>query len=221
MIIFIIPTFATIFEQLDTELPWITRFLLGVSENSMIVVPAMFGGVILIIAFFKYFKSEPWLRRFVDTTKFKAPVFGELNKKTAIARMCRNLSMMIQAGEPLTSALKLTAATSGNIHIEESTEAAIEAMNNGTSFSNSMRYFEMFPPMVKQMIAVGDETGRLAPMLDTIADFYENDVSEMSERLAAAIEPLMIMVLGGIVGVVLFAMYMPMFNMYGAMGDNM
>lgn len=221
MIIFIIPVFAELFESLDTELPAITRFLLMLSENAIIVVPSMLGFVGLTIGFFKYFKNEEWLRKFVDTVKFKAPVFGELNKKTAIARMCRNLSMMITAGEPLTSALKLTASTSDNIHIEISTKYAIEAMNDGTSFTNSLRYYEMFPPMVRQMISVGDESGSLAPMLDTVADFYENEVSEMSERLAAAIEPLMIIVLGGIVGVVLFAMYMPMFTMYGAMGDNM
>lgn len=220
MMIFIIPMFAELFESMDAPIPVPTQILIAISNNSLWVIPLAVVLIMGIVFFFKFFKDEEWLRLKVDKFKMKAPVFGSIYTKTAIARWARNLSMMLNAGVPLTSALRLVAETADNIHMDISTERAVESMENGAQLSKAIDQFDMFPLMVKQMISVGERSGALSPMLDSVADFYEGEVKESSEKLEKSLEPILLVVLGVIVGGMLFALYLPMFSLFAKVAEG-
>lgn len=221
MIIFVVPIFKEMFTNLDAELPFATQVLVMISEKSMIIFPALAILIIGGVIFFRYFRKEIWLRKWVDDFSLKVPVFGPLNTKTSIARFSRNLSMMLTAGVDLSRALNLVATTSNNYHIEEAVKTAVEDMEeNGSDLAHSMNAFTMFPPMVRNMIAVGETSGSLSPMLDSVADFYEVEVNEASERLSASLEPILLVLLGALVGGMLFALYLPMFSLFVTISES-
>lgn len=139
------------------------------------------------------------------------PVFGNLNTKVAVARFTGNLGMMLSAGVPLIQALRLVSDTANNWVISKAIEESIMGLENGKSFSASIDKFTMFPPMVKNMVVVGESSGSMSAMLATVAEFYDEEVKEASDNLAAAIEPLLIVILGVVIGGMLMALYMPMF----------
>lgn len=220
MIIFVVPIFAQMFKNLDAELPFATQILVAISEKSLIIFPLLAVLIIGSFIFFRYFKNEEWLKKRVDNFALSVPVFGPLTTKTAIARFSRNLSMMLSAGVSLTTALRLVATTADNYHIEKAVVKAVEAMENGSTLSSSMDAFWMFPPMVRHMVSVGERSGSLPPMLDSVADFYEVEVKEASERLSASLEPFLLVVLGGLVGGMLFALYLPMFSLFVKISES-
>lgn len=220
MIIFVVPIFAQMFKNLDAELPFATQILVAISEKSLIIFPLLAALIIGSFIFFRYFKNEEWLKKRVDNFALSVPVFGPLTTKTAIARFSRNLSMMLSAGVSLTTALRLVATTADNYHIEKAVVKAVEAMENGSTLSSSMDAFWMFPPMVRHMVSVGERSGSLPPMLDSVADFYEVEVKEASERLSASLEPFLLVVLGGLVGGMLFALYLPMFSLFVKISES-
>lgn len=220
MVIFVVPIFAQMFENLDAKLPFATQILVMISNKAVIILPIFIVLVIATVIFFRYFKDRDWLRSKVDALLLSVPVFGPIVTKTAIARFSRNLSMMLTAGVPLTSALRLVSTTSDNYHIENAVDGAVDAMENGASLASSMESFTMFPLMVQQMVSVGERSGSLPPMLDSIADFYEAEVKEASERLAASLEPFLLVVLGGLVGGMLFALYLPMFTLFAKISES-
>lgn len=220
MIIFVVPIFAQMFENLDAELPFATQILVAISEKSLIIFPLLAVLIIGSFIFFRYFKNEEWLKKRVDRFALSVPVFGPLTTKTAIARFSRNLSMMLSAGVSLTTALRLVATTADNYHIEKAVVKAVEAMENGSTLASSMDAFWMFPPMVRHMVSVGERSGSLPPMLDSVADFYEVEVREASERLSASLEPFLLVVLGGLVGGMLFALYLPMFSLFVKISES-
>lgn len=220
MIIFVVPVFAQMFENLDAELPFATQILVAISEKSLIIFPILALLIIGSFVFFRYFKNEEWLKKRVDSFGLSVPVFGPLTTKTAIARFSRNLSMMLSAGVSLTTALRLVSSTADNYHIEKATMEAVDAMENGSSLASSMDSFWMFPPMVRHMVSVGERSGSLPPMLDSVADFYEVEVKEASERLSASLEPFLLVVLGGLVGGMLFALYLPMFSLFAKISES-
>ena len=220
MIIFVVPIFAQMFKNLDAELPFATQILVAISEKSLIIFPLLAVLIIGSFIFFRYFKNEEWLKKRVDNFALSVPVFGPLTTKTAIARFSRNLSMMLSAGVSLTTALRLVATTADNYHIEKAVVKAVEAMENGSTLASSMDAFWMFPPMVRHMVSVGERSGSLPPMLDSVADFYEVEVKEASERLSASLEPFLLVVLGGLVGGMLFALYLPMFSLFVKISES-
>lgn len=220
MVIFVVPIFAQMFENLDAKLPFATQVLVIISNKAVIILPIAAVLTIGAVIFFRYFRRREWMRTKVDSVLLSVPVFGPIVTKTAIARFSRNLSMMLSAGVPLTSALRLVSTTSDNIHIERAVEGAVDAMENGSSLASSMESFTMFPLMVQQMVSVGERSGSLPPMLDSIADFYEAEVKEASERLAASLEPFLLVVLGGLVGGMLFALYLPMFSLFNKISES-
>lgn len=220
MVIFVVPIFKEMFENLDAELPIATQVLVFISAQSTIIFPLLAVLTIASVIFFRVNRKKLWMRKWVDNFALKVPVFGPLNTKTAIARFSRNLSMMLNAGVSLTTALRLVATTSSNYHIETAVEKSIDAMENGATLASSMDAFTMFPPMVRRMVSVGEGAGRLSPMLDSIADFYELEVKEASERLAASLEPILLVVLGGLVGGMLFALYLPMFTLFNKIAES-
>lgn len=219
MLIFVVPMFEEMFKSLDAELPFITQVLVSVSKNMAVITPiaAVILGIIVFI--YRKFKNEVWMMSRVDKFKLKVPVFGNLTTKVAVARFTSNLGMMLAAGVPLVRSLQLVSKTADNWVISNAVNEAVEGMENGKSFSASIDRFDMFPDMVKNMVVVGERSGTMPTMLATVADFYDDEVKEASESLTSAIEPLLIVVLGVLVGGMLMALYMPMFSMFTTMSE--
>jgi type IV pilus assembly protein PilC len=154
------------------------------------------------------------VREKVDPVKLKMPVFGALTKKIAVARFTRNLGSMLRAGVPILQALEIVAETAGNVVVEESVLSVMDSVRHGKSLTAPLAQNPIFPSMVVQMMAVGEDTGALDDMLDKIADFYDAEVEATTEQLTSLIEPMMILLVGGIVGVMVIGLYLPIFNIF-------
>ncbi len=220
MLIFVVPTFEEMFTGMGAELPVPTKILIALSDAMIWVAPLLvgiFGGSFI---WFKANKHKLSVRKKLDPLKLKLPVFGNLNKKVSITRFARNLAMMLSAGVPLMNALELVGASAGNYVIEQALDNTRSAMATGKPFSTTLEAENVFPPIVSQMIMVGEESGALSDMLDSIGDFYDDEVKEITESLAAAIEPVMIVGLGGMIGGLVIALYMPMFSMFEVIGGS-
>lgn len=212
MLIFIVPVFQKMFSSLGGKLPLPTLVLVYMSQAMVWVGPLM---VALFIAFAIWWpknKNTLRVRRVLDPLKLKLPVFGLLLRKIAIARFSRNFSDMIGAGVPILRALKIVGETSGNWVIEEALRKVADSVRQGHSLSGPLSQHPVFPPMVTQMIAVGEDAGSLEVMLDKIADFYDQEVEAATEQLTAMIEPLMVAFLGVVIGSMVVALYLPIFN---------
>jgi type IV pilus assembly protein PilC len=159
-------------------------------------------------------KHTARVRNFVDPLKLKMPVFGNLFRKIALARFCRNLGTMLTSGVPILQSLDIVADTSGNVVIANAVRDVQESVRNGESLTEPLSHHDVFPSMVTQMLAVGEDTGALDTMLHKISDFYDQEVEATTEQLTALIEPLMIAVLGGLVGSMIIALYMPIFKIF-------
>jgi type IV pilus assembly protein PilC len=215
MLIFIVPTFANMFEDLGGELPLPTKILVFVSDQAKFLVPL--GVVLSIVAFIVYKRvrqSNAEARLRFDQVKLKIPVFGTLFQKVALSRFARTLSLLLRAGVPVLQSLDIVGDTTNSEVLARASQDVKESVRSGESMSEPLTRHDVFPPMVVQMIAVGEDTGALDGMLDKIADFYDQEVESTTESLTALIEPLMIAVLGGIVGGMVIALYMPMFKIY-------
>jgi type IV pilus assembly protein PilC len=160
------------------------------------------------------------VRKVVDPIKLKLPVFGPLATKIAVARFSRGLSMMLKAGVPLVQALSIVGSASNNHKIEEAIRAVQESVKQGKSFAAPLAKTDVFPPMVAQMAAVGEESGTLPDMLASIADFYEGEVQTATEQLTASIEPILIVGIGIIIGGMVISLYLPIFSIYGELGQS-
>ncbi|XOB99268.1 type II secretion system F family protein [Deinococcota bacterium DY0809b] len=209
----IVPQFAQILTDLGSELPLLTRFLITVSDilrsgTLYLIVVAVIVG----FAYRAYYRTERG-RRVVDRIKLRMPVFGNLNKKSALARFSRTFGLLVSSGVNVIEAMDITRGTAGNAIIEDILEETKEAIQVGEPIhSTLLRYPQVFPPMVASMIAIGEETGALDTMLQKIADFYEREVDEAVASLTAAIEPIMIIFLGAIVGTIVAGMFLPLFQ---------
>jgi len=214
MLAFIVPTFVGMFESLGGELPLPTKILMGMSA-----VLRKFWWALMFVPFaawkgFVYARKQPNVRLQLDKWKLKVPVFGILFHKIALARFARNFGTLLHAGVPILTSLEITADTVNNGVMGEAIEAVKVAVKEGESVARPLGQHDVFPPMVVQMIAVGEETGAIDTMLYKIADFYDSEVTAMTESLTAMLEPLMIAVLGGLVGSMVVALYMPMFKIF-------
>jgi type IV pilus assembly protein PilC len=215
MLIFVVPTFAGMFTDLGGELPLPTKILLGISKSAKILVPL--AVVLLVAGFIGYRKGRATNAEFrlrTDKIKLKIPVFGLLFQKVALSRFSRTLGLLLRAGVPVLQALDIVADTTGNEVLARASHDVKDNVRKGESMAAPLERHDVFPPMVVQMIAVGEDTGALDAMLDKISDFYDQEVESTTESLTALIEPLMIAVLGGIVGSMVVALYMPMFKIF-------
>ena len=212
MLTFIVPIFKTMFEGLGSALPAPTQILVNVSQNMFWIVPTLVIGIFAGMVWWKRNKNTEAVRKVVDPLKLKMPVFGTLVKKIAVARFTRNFANMIGAGVPILQALSVIGATSGNYVIESATKRVAESVKNGQSLSKPLADEPVFPPMVVQMMAVGEDSGSLEIMLTKIADFYDDEVQAMTEGLTSLIEPLLIAFLGVVIGSMVVALYMPIFS---------
>ncbi|WP_166785496.1 type II secretion system F family protein [Cryobacterium cryoconiti] len=212
MLIFIVPIFEDMFKGLGGALPAPTMFLVNVSNSMIYVVPVLAVGGFAFSVWWRKNKNTDRVRMRVDPLKLRLPVFGNLLKKIAVARFSRNFANMIGAGVPILQALKIVGETSGNWVIENALTKVAESVRQGQSISGPLLLQPVFPPMVTQMIAVGEDAGSLETMLNKIADFYDQEVESSTEQLTAAIEPLLIAFLGVVIGGMVIALYMPIFS---------
>jgi len=212
MLIFIVPVFQKMFDSLGGKLPLPTMMLVYMSQAMVWIGPLLAVAFIAFAIWWPKNKNTERVRLFLDPLKLKLPVFGPLLKKIAVARFSRNFSDMIGAGVPILRALQIVGETSGNRVIEESLKKVAESVRNGQSLSGPLAGQPVFPPMVVQMISVGEDAGSLEIMLDKIADFYDQEVEAATEQLTAMIEPLMVAFLGLVIGGMVVALYMPIFN---------
>ncbi|MCU1376977.1 MAG: type secretion system protein [Actinomycetia bacterium] len=214
MLLFIVPTFAGLFKTLGGTLPLPTRILVILSSGLKVAVIPLIILIIAGVQVWKRIKRTPQVRNIIDPMKLKLPVFGELFRKIALTRFARNLGTMMQSGVPILQSLDIVAETTGNVVLERATRAVQESVRTGESLAQPLTQHPVFPPMVVQMMAVGEDTGALDTMLHKIAEFYDQEVEATTESLTALIEPLMIAFLGGIVGSMIIALYMPIFKIF-------
>jgi type IV pilus assembly protein PilC len=209
----VIPTFANLFAGLGAQLPLPTRVVIAASNGMVRFMPFIIAGIIAgVFAFRSYYQSESG-RKVVDGITLRLPVLGSLMRKIAVARFCRTLSTLLASGVSILEALDITARTSGNAIVEEAILTTRKSIERGETIAQPLKETEVFPPMVVQMIGVGEATGALDTMLSKIADFYEEEVDVAVAGLLTLLEPMMIALLGGIVGGIVIAMYMPIFSL--------
>lgn len=215
MLIFIVPTFAEMFTGLGGELPLPTKILVFLSDKAIILVPlGVVVGITSFILYKRFHQSSAQFRLRADKIKLKMPVFGDLFSKIAISRFARTLALLLRSGVPVLQALEITAQAAGNEVLARASNDVRESVRQGESIAGPLKNHPVFPPMVVQMISVGEDTGQVDEMLDKIAEFYEQEVESTTESLTALLEPLMIAVLGGLVGSMVVALYMPMFKIF-------
>jgi type IV pilus assembly protein PilC len=215
MLIFVVPVFKNMFAGLGTSLPLPTQILVTVSENMRWIAPAV---AVLLIALWIWWARNRYTdayRKVVDPFLLKLPIFGKLLTKMAVARFTRNLSMMLDAGVPIIQALSIVGQASNNWKVEQTVRDIQESIRAGRSFAAPLAAAEVFPAMVSQMVAVGEESGTLAEMLGSIADFYEDEVETATEQLSSLIEPVLIVGLGVVIGGMVISLYLPIFTLYG------
>jgi len=214
----IVPMFASILTDLGSELPMLTRVLIIIADFLKNGVLYIIGFSLLVYFGYRYYYNTERGRRVIDNLKLRMPVFGNLNKKSAIARFSRTFGLLVSSGVNVIEAMDITRGTAGNAIVEDILGETKEAIQVGEPIhSTLLRYPQVFPPMVSSMIAIGEETGALDTMLQKVADFYEREVDEAVTSLTAAIEPIMIIVLGAIVGAIVAGMFLPLFQIIGTL----
>ena len=215
MLLFIVPTFAGMFEGLGGKLPLPTQILVNLSGAAKFLVPiAIAVAVISTIAYKRTRAANANFRFTTDSIKLKIPIFGDLFQKVALSRFTRTLALLLRAGVPVLQALDIVAESTGNEVLARAASDVKDSVRSGESMSSPLTRHSIFPPMVVQMIAVGEDTGAMDAMLDKISDFYDQEVESTTESLTSLIEPIMIAVLGGVVGAMVIALYMPMFKIF-------
>jgi type IV pilus assembly protein PilC len=209
----VIPTFAQLFAGLGADLPLPTRVVISLSNNLVSYFPFLLvGGGAAAYGFRTYYATDNG-RRAIDRTVLKLPVLGNIMRKIAVARFCRTLSTLISSGVPILDGLEITAKTAGNAIVEDAIMATRKSIERGETISAPLKETKVFPSMVTQMIGVGEATGALDTMLAKIADFYEEEVDTAVAGLLTLLEPIMIAVLGVVVGGIVIAMYLPIFDL--------
>jgi type IV pilus assembly protein PilC len=209
----VIPTFASMFAGLNAELPLPTRIVIALSNWFVRLLPFVVVGIVLIVVAFRRYYATYGGRRVVDKTVLRIPIFGPVMQKIAVARFCRTLSTLISSGVPILDGLEITARTAGNAIVEDAIMAVRKGVESGLTVAQPLKDTGVFPPMVVQMIGVGEQTGALDAMLSKIADFYEEEVDQAVANLLTLMEPVMILFLGGTVGGIIIAMYLPLFDL--------
>ena len=215
MTIFVIPTFAGIFASMNAKLPPFTQLMVDLS--SLLRSPFAFVLVGVLVAFvvvFLRFYATPIGRRKVDAVVLKVPLFGDLVQKTATAQFCRTFSSLSRAGVPILLAMEIVQETAGNTIISDAIRDGRSDVQEGVQLSSALARKQVFPDLAMSMLAIGEETGQLDTMLSKVADFYEDEVEATVKVLTSMLEPMMIVFVGGIVGSILVAMYLPMFAIF-------
>ncbi|AGZ39486.1 type II secretion system F family protein [Actinoplanes friuliensis] len=221
VLIFIVPIFEQMFKNLGGELPAITQFLVDASHNMWWIGPLVLTvGITGTVAYKRRIRESEDFRLSVDKLKLRMPVFGPLFRKLAMSRFSRNLGLLLNVGVPVMQALAVVGETTGNEVINRAMRDVQSAVRDGQPMSSAMRQHKVFPEMVTQMIEVGEESGQISQMLDKVADFYDREVDSAAESLTASIEPIMVLVMGAVVGGMVICLYLPMFTIYQNIQSN-
>jgi type IV pilus assembly protein PilC len=213
MLLFIVPVFVGLFADFNAQLPLPTRVLVGLSHAMQILAPLGLVGLIAFFFTWPKVKRRPEVRNVLDPVKLKVPVFGKLFQKIALARFARNLGTMMKSGVPILQSLDIVADTTGNVVLERALREVQDSVRQGEALAAPLTNHAVFPPMVVQMMSVGEDTGALDTMLYKISEFYDQEVEATTEALTALIEPLMIVSVGSIIGAMIVALYMPIFTL--------
>jgi type IV pilus assembly protein PilC len=214
----VVPTFAEVFESFGGKLPWPTQIVMDLSnflKDRWYVLLGAIVGTLITVTLYRKTKAGAYNW---DAMMLKLPVFGALVQKSAIAKFARTLGTLIKSGVPIMDALETVAKTAGNLVVERAVNRARDSVREGKTLTQPLKESKVFPPMVTQMINVGEETGALDTMLSKISDFYEEEVDTAVDGLTSIIEPILIVFLGGTIGFIVVAMFMPMFEMGNLVG---
>jgi type IV pilus assembly protein PilC len=215
MTIFLIPTFAGIFKDLGADLPPFTQFMVTLSGLIRSSFSILLLGLLLLLAWIVRRAYATKLgRRRIDGLMLRLPLFGDLIQKTATAQFCRTFSSLSKAGVPILMALDIVRDTVGNRVLAEAVEGSRAEVQQGGALSHALERRRVFPDMAMSMLAIGEETGQMDAMLSKVADFYEDEIAATVKAMTAMLEPAMIVIVGGIVGSILLAMYLPMFSVF-------
>ncbi|MDG5814477.1 type II secretion system F family protein [Chitinispirillales bacterium ANBcel5] len=218
MLTWVVPTFAQMFVDMGGELPLPTQIVMSISEFLQSYIIFMILGIIgLVVGLMYYYKTEDGRLR-IDAVKLKLPILGDLERKSAVGRFSQTLSTLLSSGVTIIDALSITAKTSGNRVLELGIKKTLERITGGHTIAEPLKETGVFPPMVIHMISVGEKTGDLSEMLMKVSQFYEEEVDAAVEALTSVIEPIMIVVMGAVIGGILVSMYLPMFDMIGVIG---
>ena len=219
MMMFVLPEFGKVYDGMGVALPALTQFMMNISDffvaYGWLVIIGLIGSV---VGFYQWLQRSPKLQKRVDALLLKMPIFGGIVRKATIARWARTTSTLFAAGVPLVETLDSVAGASGNIIYEEATQEIRSKVNQGISLTSGMVATDLFPNMMVQMASIGEESGALDDMLNKAAEFYEDEVDNAVSQLSSLMEPIIMVVLGGIVGVILVAMYLPLFNLGNVVG---
>lgn len=218
ILIFVVPVFEQMFSEFGSSLPVPTQIVVAMSNFVKSKIVYMIGGAFVISFLFKKYKSTDKGEQVVDALSLKAPVFGDLIMKVSVAKFTRTLSTMLESGVPILEALSVVAKTAGNRVIETAVNRISDSIQEGRTIAEPLDETGVFPSMVVQMIGVGEATGALDAMLSKIADFYDQEVDQAVDNLTAMIEPFMMVFLGGMIGGLVVAMYLPIFKMGEVVG---
>ena len=219
MMMFVLPEFKKVYDGMNAPMPALTQFMMGISDFMV-----AWGWLVIIImiaavaGFIQWHKRSPDLQKRVDGMLLKMPIFGNIVEKGTIARWARTTATLFTAGVPLVEALDSVGGASGNIIYEEATRSIRNQVNQGTSLTTAMSSTDLFPNMVLQMTSIGEESGALDDMLNKAAEFYEEEVDNAVATLSSLMEPIIMVLLGSIIGVILVAMYLPLFNLGNVVG---
>ena len=218
----IVPKFQAIFDDMldGSELPGITNFVIGMSEFVQSKVIYLIAGIVILIVGWRVMAASKGGRIFIDKMKMTLPLFGDLQQKSAIARFSRTLGTLVTSGVPILQALNITKETAGNVVISEAIGKVHDAVKEGESIVQPMEASKVFPPMVISMVDVGEETGQLPEMLLKIADVYDDEVDNAVAALTSMLEPLMIVMLAVVVGVIVLALFLPLIKIIQEMTDK-
>ncbi len=220
LVTYILPTFVELFKGMNLKLPLPTKILIAITEgarNPLIVGPALVLLVVGLVGLGKYINTPVGRKQF-DLLKLNIPVFGLLTKKVSISRFCRTLGTLLSSGVPIMQALEIVGKASGNEIIAMTVTKVRESIREGESIASPLGASGLFPPMVTQMVAVGEETGNLDAMLGKIADFYDTEVEYLLASLTSMLEPIMIVGMGGIVGFIVISVFLPLYQLIGNLG---
>lgn len=215
MLTFVVPTFAGMFTEMGGKLPLPTKIVMDLSTFLQKYIFLLILGAAGIVVGIVYYYKTPDGRLKIDAIKLKLPIFGDLERKSSISRFAQTLSTLLSSGVTILDALSITAKTAGNKVLEKGIIRTLERISGGLTIAEPLKETGVFPPMVIHMISVGEKTGDLAEMLKRIAEFYQEEVDAAVDALTSVIEPLMIVVMGLMIGGILIAMYLPMFDMIG------
>jgi len=213
LLIFVIPIFAKMYQGVGRELPAMTQLVIKISNFMKVAaLPILIGLILLFTMIRRWHKTESGAKT-LDPLFLRTPVFGDLIKKQAIARFARTLATLLSSGVPIIDALEITAKSAGNWVIEDAILKARVSIKGGENIADPLSKTAVFPPMVTQMIAIGEASGGLDDMLSKVADFYDDEVDQAVENLTNALEPIIMVVLGGVVGFLVISMYLPIFQL--------